>query len=119
MRQSARSNHPANLRCNGKRATPKDLAAHPTFEEIIEAINAVQDHNIADDIDGLKEIDSFVRDNGERKYRYQNTVYEHALTKRFICVEEQQANGGDFDGIVGSINAKETAKQEIVTYQWS
>lgn len=100
-------------------ATSQDLIQKTTFEEIIDAINAVQDKNIADDIDGLKEIDSFVRDNGERKYRYQNTVYEHTPTKRFICVEEQQANGGDFDGIVGSIHATETVKKEIVTYQWS
>jgi len=95
----------------------RELFKDPTFEEIISEINSVQDNNIADDIDDLKEIDSFIRDNGEIKYRYINTVYEHKPSKRFICVEEQRGAGSD--DFTGSINAQETIKKEIVKYEWS
>lgn len=97
---------------------PEDLKKETTFEEIVAEINSTQDKNIADEFDELTEIDRFVRDNGESKYRYINTVYEHKKTKRFICVEEQ-CGVGEWDGLVSSVNANETTKKEKVTYQWT
>lgn len=95
----------------------QDIGRKPTFEEIVETINSVQDDNTADDIDDLREIESFVRDNGESKYRYVNTVYEHIPTKRYICVEEQRGVG-DWCDLTSSVTATETFKKEIVKYEW-
>lgn len=96
-----------------------DLLLEPKLEQIIDEIMASQENNIADDFDCLKEIDSFVRDNGEDKYKYQNTVFEHMPTKKFICVEEQRARVGHDDFTTLSVNVTETEKKEKVTYEWS
>jgi hypothetical protein len=89
-----------------------------SLDDVKGFILANQDNNIADDFDCLKEIDTFVRDNGEQKYQYFNTVYEYNPTKSFIAVEEQRSiTGGDF--VVCSISVTETEKKEITTYEWS
>lgn len=96
----------------------KELLAKPTIEEIINEINLNQEENIAEKIDGLKEIETFVRDNGERKYRYVNTVYEHTASKRYICVEEQRGVG-DWEDMTSSVKATEVTKKEKISYEWS
>jgi hypothetical protein len=96
-----------------------DLSTEPGLEQIIAEIEASQENNIAHDFACLKEIDDFVRDNGEDKYKYQNTVFEHTPTKKFICVEEQRGRVGHDDFITLSVTVSETEKKEKVSYEWS
>jgi len=97
--------------------TKDELSKEITLEEIIQEIISVQDDNIADYFEDLKEVDQFNRDNGETKYRYENTVYEHKPTKKHICVECQRGVG-DWDGIISSVNVNEVFKKEITKYEW-
>jgi len=95
-----------------------DIGRDASFEEIVSTINSVQDENISEEIEGLERIDRFVMDNGESKYRYVNTVYEHKPSKRFIRVVEQ-CGVGEWVDITSSVDASETVKKEIVKYEWS
>lgn len=94
-----------------------DIGRDPSFEEIVSEINSVQDKNIADDIEDIKEIDCYSEDNGETKYRYVNTIYEHKKSKRYIRVIEQRGTG-DWADLTSSVVASETVKKEIVKYEW-
>lgn len=96
-----------------------ELSKVDSFEEIFEAIGLAGDKagNLADEYEELSEIDSFVRDNGESKYRYVNTIYEHKPTKRHICIEEQRGVG-QWEDAVGQVVVSEVKKKEIIKYEW-
>lgn len=97
----------------------KEVLKSPiTFEKIIAEINSEIDKDISGEMPDLIEVDSFIRDNGESKYRYVNTVYQHLPTKRYICVETQQGVG-QWEGLISSVNAQETVKKEITKYEWT
>ena len=68
------------------------------------------------DFEELEEIDTFVRDAGERKYRYDNTVFKHIPTGRFICVEIQKSADGEQWGALTSF--EEVEKKEKISYEW-
>lgn len=97
--------------------TAEDIGREPTFEDVVIYINSIQNKNMADDLEYLKEIDCFTRDNGENKYRYINKVYQWKGTNRFVLVETQRGVGEWSDEIL-SVNAKETVKKEIIKYEW-
>jgi hypothetical protein len=81
-----------------------------------EVINLIDGENM-DDFDGLTEVDSFVRDNGETKYRYENTVYKYEPTGDYILVENQCTPNGDT--LISFVRATKTEKKEKVTYEWN
>ncbi len=89
------------------------LMVPSSFEEIQGSITMDNMH----DFDELEEVDSFVRDNGERKYSYQNTVFRHRYGGRFLCVEVQCSADGETD--IAMMQALETEKKEVVTYKWA
>lgn len=70
-----------------------------------------------DAFEELEEIDSFSDDHGERKYRYDTTVYKYKPTGEFISVEIQKTADGEEWLSLGPIN--EVEKKEKVSYEWS
>lgn len=96
-----------------------DLNMPVSLEKIISEIVENQETNTADEFDELTEIDSFVRDGGERKYRYLNTVYQYRKTETFIAVEDQRYVEGGGDESTCSISVSYTEKKEKISYEWS
>ena len=108
------------LVCNVHEDMDEDyLLNGPTLEEVMAEISSINDENTAELYDCLTEIDTFIRDNGERKYQYFNTVYQYKKTDNYISVEEQRSliSGGDW--VVCNINVSQTEKKEKVSYEWS
>lgn len=70
-----------------------------------------------DDFDELDEIDSFSNNHGERKYRYDTTVYRHKPTGKFISVEIQKTADGEEWLSLGTVMV--VTKQEKITYEWA
>lgn len=83
--------------------------------KINEIISMIDGENM-DDFEELKEIDDFIRDNGESKYHYINTVYRYRESDQYICVENQCTTDNDF---IAFQCANITEKKEIVRYEWS
>jgi hypothetical protein len=95
-----------------------DIGRVPTLEEIIFSIEQVQDHNIADDIDGLKEFEHLESELLDNKYAYHKTVYKHLASNRFILVTYRDGLG-EWSGNICEVTAEEVTKKEIVRYEWS
>lgn len=68
----------------------------------MEELIAMIDGKNMDDIEGLKEIESFIRDNGESKYHYINTIYLYEPTGKHVCVENQCGLDNDFISFMGA-----------------
>lgn len=90
----------------------KSWMTTPTFEDLLIIVTS----DNVEEFDELKEIDSFVNDNGERKYRYDNVVYLHKPSGRYLIVETQNDPKYEWPGV--HFQTYEGHKKEKIIYTW-
>lgn len=91
----------------------EELFNQLTFEKILEVANL---ENV-DEIIEVCEVDTYVRDNGEEKYRYFVRVFKYLNEERFFEIEEQQTADGQIQ--ITAYPPREVFKVTKTVTSWS
>ena len=102
---------------NIENLTKEDYDNDMSFEEVLEYITDIDKDEELEECGVLERVDDFVRDNGERKYVYDNIVYKHLTSGRFLAVEIQNDPKYEWPG--NFVQVQETELTEKVIKEWS